>query len=107
MEDTGHEDQGAPQTAKAPRPAWVDEQRQPGDDPWPGRPKRERLPRVPVPGKQEDDGLWTHVIETGGILVAAAWLAARFTAPGWTWPLVMLIAVTTAVTAYITLDKTA
>ncbi|HXJ24457.1 MAG TPA: hypothetical protein VNH17_02095, partial [Streptosporangiaceae bacterium] len=44
------------------RPKWV-------DDEVPAASSRPaRVPRAPVPGKHEDDGLWEHVILTGGIV---------------------------------------
>ena len=63
--------------AKPARPAWVDEPdiAEQGSQP---RPRREKLPRQPVPGKHADDGLWEHVLVTGGLVVLAAFAAAVF-----------------------------
>ena len=62
------------------RPKWV-------DDEVPAASSRPpRVPRAPVPGKHEDDGLWEHVILTGGIVVLIAFVAVIVlprTVPWW------------------------
>lgn len=109
MED-GKNDQEAPV-----RPAWVDDQPEPaetGQEPWPQPQPRAhvRVPRhahQPVPGKHADDGLWEHVLITGGIVVLATWIIAAVMPRH--WPLLMIIlaaAVITGVTWYTAVNLT-
>ena len=56
----------------AGRPAWVDAQ----DEAVRVPPRRDRPVRRPVPGHQDEDGLWEHALVTGGIVVLVTWLAA-------------------------------
>lgn len=102
MEDT---ERDPDRPAATPRPAWVDEQQ---DTLEQGRkPRRERLPRQAVPGKHEDDGLWEHALEIGGIVTLGTFLAAILvprTVP--LWQITTLAAVITAAIWYAALTLT-
>lgn len=87
------------------RPAWVDEQA--ADVVQSGRPRRERLPRQPVPGRHEDDGLWEHATEIGGLVTLATWIAAvaiPHDVP--LWQLAFMGAAVTVVTGWVSLSLT-
>jgi hypothetical protein len=53
----------------AARPAWVPERGPAVAQPGSRRP-------APVPGRQDDDGLWVHVLETAGLVTLLTWVAA-------------------------------
>jgi LAGLIDADG-like domain len=82
------------------RPGWVDDPAEPpaghGEDGWPpaGGPPRghARMPRhshQPLPGKHAEDGLWEHVLMSGGAVVLATWIAS--VAMPHAWPLWMIL----------------
>jgi hypothetical protein len=89
-----------PRPAKAPkRPGWVDE-----EVPVPSS-RPARVPRAPVPGRHEDDGLWEHVLMTGGIVAVAVFLAAVMlprTVP--VWMITSMAATLSAVIAWVALS---
>lgn len=91
-----------PRAAEAPkRPEWVDE-----EVPVPSS-RPARTPRAPVPGRHEDDGLWEHVLLTGGIVVLIAFVAAVMlprTVP--VWMITSLAATLAAVIAWVSLSLT-
>lgn len=92
-----------------PKPPWVTEQvRIPaGTRQFPGG-RPERLPRVPVPGRNADDKLWEHACIYGGIAVLGAWIAAVAIPRDWPlWQVSTLAALVTAVTWYRALTLTA
>lgn len=102
------------------RPAWVDDPAEPPaaerEEAWPppgpGLAPRAhvRVPRhshQPMPGKHAEDGLWEHVLVTGGIVTLCTWLAA--VAMPHSWPLLLILlacAVITAVTWYTAINLT-
>jgi hypothetical protein len=64
------------------------------------RPRREKLPRQPVPGTHADDGLWEHVPVTGGLVVLGTFAAAVFIPHGVPWWMITLTAATITASAW-------
>jgi hypothetical protein len=83
---------------KQARPAWVDEP----DVAEQGhaRPRRERLPRQPVPGKHADDGLWEHVLVTGALVALGTFAATVFIPHGVPWWMITPAAATITLAAW-------
>lgn len=84
------------------RPKWVDEEVPVASS------RLARTPRAPVPGKHEDDGLWEHVLLTGGIVTVATFIAAVMlprTIP--VWMITSLAATLTMVIAWVALSLSA
>lgn len=104
------DDQDDAAVAPAPKPAWAVAAELPKRPPLepPADPEPDFAPPRPrKPAGPENDGLWTHVTEVGGIASLLTWLAAialPHTVPIW------MIAVTgaalTAVTWWVALDQT-
>lgn len=102
--DAEFESDGAPPAAaQAPeRPDWVTDAA--------ASVPRQRPPRVqraPVPGRHEDDGLWEHVLLTGGTAVLVTVLAAVLLPRAVPlWMITSLAATITAVTGWVSLSLT-
>jgi hypothetical protein len=74
--DDGRDPLEAPEhPAPAPRPAWAGDDDHEQDTAAP-RPSWASSGRPPAPGQHEDDGLWTHALEIGGLVTGLSLIAA-------------------------------
>jgi hypothetical protein len=92
--------------ARPARPAWAAEPDVVEQGPAP-RPRRERLPRQPVPGTHAEDGLWEHALIIGGLVTLGTFAAAVYVPHGvlW-WQITTAMAIITAVTWWNALNLT-
>jgi len=69
--------------------------------------RRDSRARGPLPGRHDEDGLWLHVLETGGLVALLTWISAVVVphhVP--VWQISVLAAIITAVTWYTSLSLT-
>jgi LAGLIDADG DNA endonuclease family protein len=74
VDDTDRDPPEAPEAVPAPRPAWTDEPDSGQDSP--ARPPWASSSRTQPYGRNEDDGLWVHALETGGLVTVLTFVAA-------------------------------